>query len=117
MGGCLGVIMNIADTSKLHEKIGIKPHTIRSAWSDLKALGQPGEEIDAEALSGMQKIVDEAGDQLVEFVAAMRGMSEEAVKATRGETLHAKDMLKAGLIDEICSESEAWALLKEEVRS
>ena len=117
LGGCLGVILNLVDTSGLHEKLGLQPYVIRSSWSDRKALGQDGEKIDAAVLSGWQKIVDEKGEMLVEFVSAMRGLSEKQVKATRGETMHAKELMKLGLIDEICSESEAWALLKQEIRS
>ena len=54
---------------------------------------------------------------LVEFVSAMRGLTAKQVKATRGETLGASAMRSANLLDEVCSETEAWALLKEEVRS
>ena len=112
LGGCLGVMMNLVDSSKFHEKMGLDPIVIRSSWSDHKALGQIGEMISDEALEGYQKIVDQQGEMLVEFVSAMRGMTAKQVKATRGETMHAADMFSAGLIDEICSEGEAWALLK-----
>ena len=115
LGGCLGVILNLVDSSKLHEKIGLEPMVLRSSWSDRKALGQPGEKFSSEAIEGYQRIVDEQGEMLVEFVAAMRGMTERAVKDTRGETLGAADMRAAGLLDEICSEAEAWALLSEHV--
>ncbi len=117
LGGCLGVILNLIDTSALHDKIGLKAHVIRSGWSDRKSLGQDGEVIDAETIAGYQKIVDDAGESLVEFVSAMRDLTPKAVKATRGETLGAFDMRAAGLLDEICSESEAWSLLKDEIRS
>lgn len=117
LGGCLGVILNLIDTSGLHDKMGLKAHVVRSGWSDRKALGQDGEVIDAETIAGYQKIVDDAGESLVEFVSAMRDLSPKAVKATRGETLGAVDMRAAGLLDEICSESEAWSLLKDEIRS
>jgi signal peptide peptidase SppA len=117
LGGCLGVILNLIDTSGLHEKLGLKSHVIRSSWSDRKALGQDGEEISADVLKDWQKIVDESGEMLVEFVSAMRGISEKSVKATRGEIMHAKGMMEAGLLDEICSEAEAWTLLKDEIRS
>lgn len=115
LGGCLGVILNLVDSSKFHEKLGIEPLIVRSSWSDRKALGQPGEAISDEALEGYQKIVDQQGEMMVEFVAAMRKLSPKAIKATRGETLGATDMFGAGLLDEICSETEAWALLREEI--
>ena len=115
LGGCLGVILNLVDSSKLHEKVGIEPIVVRSSWSDRKALGQDGEKFSSEAIAGYQKIVDQQGEMLVEFVAAMRGLTSKQVKATRGETLGAADMRSAGLLDEICSEAEAWALLQGEI--
>lgn len=115
LGGCLGVILNLVDSSKMYEKVGLEPFVVRSSWSDRKALGQPGEEISGDALSGFQKIVDEQGEMLVEFVAAMRGLTGAKIKATRGETLGAADMFRAGLLDEVCSESEAWMLLRQEI--
>ena len=117
LGGCLGVMLNLVDSSKFYEKVGLDPIVIRSSWSDLKALGQEGETISPEALEGYQKIVDEQGEMMVEFVAAMRGMTSKHVKATRGQTFGAADMFGLGLLDEICSESEAWSLLKEAVQS
>ena len=110
--GCLGVILNLVDSSKLCEKVGLKPITIRSSWSDRKARPQDGEPIDEETLSDWQKIVDQSGEMLVEFGSAMRGMTSKQVKATRGEIMHAKDAFGAGLLDEVCSENEAWELLK-----
>jgi len=117
LGGCLGVILNLMDSSKLHEKVGLDPVVIRSSWSDQKSLGQPGEKLTSAAIAGYQKIVDDQGEMLVEFVSAMRDLTSKQVKATRGETLGAVDMFKAGLLDEVCSEAEAWALLCEEIRS
>ncbi len=116
LGGCLGVILNLVDSSKLHEKVGLEPIVIRSSWSDRKALGQPGEEISEVAIEGYQRIVDQQGEMMLEFVSAMRGISEAQIKATRGETLGAEDMRVAGLLDEICSEAEAWALLDGHLR-
>lgn len=115
LGACLGVILNLVDASRLYEKAGVEPVIVRSSWSDRKALGQPGEKITDEALSGYQRIVDEQGDMLVEFVAAMRNLSERQIKDTHGDTLGAADMFRAGLLDEICSEAEAWQLLRQEI--
>jgi signal peptide peptidase SppA len=117
LGGCLGVILNLVDSSKFHEKVGLEPMVVRSSWSDRKALGQPGEAISAEALEGYQKIVDDQGEMMVEFVAAMRGLSAKQIKDTHGDTFGAADMFQHGLLDEVCSESEAWALLSSEIRS
>ncbi len=117
LGGCLGVILNLVDSSKMYEKIGLDPIVVRSSWSDRKAMGQPGEKIDESMISDYQKLVDQSGEQLVEFVSAMRGLTAKQVKATRGETLGAADMFSSGLLDEVCTEAEAWALLAQETRS
>lgn len=117
MGGCLGVMLNVVDSSKMHEKLGLEPYVIRSSWSDRKSRPMPGEPMDEEAYAGLQKIVDEQGEMLVEFVAAMRKLSAKAIKDTRGDTMHGADLFRAGLLDEICSEREAWALLLEETRA
>lgn len=117
MAGCLGVILNILDVSKAYEKMGIQPFVIRSQWADLKSRPQTGEAMTDEALSGYQRIVDDASEQLVEFVGAMRGLSDKAIKDTRGEVFSGADTVRLGLVDEIASEREAWAMLLEEVRS
>jgi capsid assembly protease len=117
MAGCLGVMMNILDVSKAYEKIGIQPFVIRSQWADLKSRPNPGEVMTEEALSGYQRLVDQASDQLVEFVGAMRGLSDQAIKDTRGEVFSGTDMVRLGLVDEIASEREAWSMLLEEARS
>lgn len=117
LGGSLGVLCNILDTSRLYDKAGIKPVVIRSSWADRKARPQEGEAVDKEAVDGFQRLVDEMSDQLVEYVAAMRGISEKSIRDLRGEVFGSTDLLRFGLIDEICSEREAWALLEAEVRS
>lgn len=113
--GCLGVILNLVDSSKLYEKVGLQPVTIRSSWADRKSRPQDGEEIDEATMADWQKIVDQSGEMLVEFVSAMRGLTAKQVKDTRGETMHAADARALGLLDEICTENEAWALLKDAI--
>lgn len=78
------------------------------------------EKVDEETISRLEQIVDEASEQVVEFVAAMRGdrgVTAKSIKDLRGEVFTGNDLKKFGLIDEIASEREAWEALIAEARS
>jgi signal peptide peptidase SppA len=113
MTGCLGVMINGLDSSKMYEKLGLEPVVVRSSWADRKARPMDGEAIDTETLAELQKMVDEQGEALVQFVSAMRGLTPKAVKATRGKIYHGTEAQSLGLIDAVCSEAEAWDLLRQ----
>lgn len=115
MAGSLAAIMNMVDKSKAFEKVGLRPVVVRATWADLKALGQPGEPIDDELVAKMRSMVDDMSNMIAEFVAAMRGISEKAVRDMRGEVFLANEALRLGLIDEIASEQEAWEMLEVEL--
>lgn len=116
MGGSIAAIINIIDKSKAYEKLGLEPIVIRAEWADRKARGQAGEKIDKDTIASLGAIVDEASEQIVEFVAAMRGKTNQSIKDLRGEVFTGTDLKSLGLIDDILSEREAWAALKEEIR-
>lgn len=115
MGASIAALINILDKSKAYENAGLKPVVVRASWADLKARGQPGEVIDDELVEKMREIVDHASAMVVEFVAAMRGVSEKAIRDLRGDVFLAEDLLAYGLIDGIASEQEAWAMLEQEI--
>ncbi|BBD98041.1 S49 family peptidase [Sphingobium amiense] len=120
MGGSIAAIINMVDKSKMYEKAGLEPIVIRAAWADRKAKWSGVEPVDAETISRLEEIVDEASEQIVEFVSAMRsdrGVSVKSLKQLRGEVFTGNDLLKFGLIDEIASEREAWDALIAEARS
>lgn len=117
MGGSIAAIINIIDKSKAYEKLGLEPIVIRAEWADRKARGQAGEKIDKDTIASLGAIVDEASEQIVEFVAAMRGITEQSIKDLRGEVFTGNDLKSLGLIDDILSEREAWTALKEEIRA
>lgn len=117
VGGSLGVIMNMLDVSRLYEDAGINPVVIRSSWADRKARPQDGEKIDSDTIDKMQALVDESSTQLLEFVTAMRGVPEKTIKDMRGEVFHGPELFRRGLLDEVCSEREAWTLLEDHIRS
>lgn len=115
IGGSIAALMNLIDKSKAYEKMGLEPHVVRASWADRKAIGTGGEKFDAELLTKMSSLVEEISEQIVEFVAAMRQIPVKALKSLRGEVFSGRDLLKYGLIDDIVSEQEAWAMLEEEI--
>lgn len=117
IGGSVAAIINVIDKSKAFEKAGLEPIVIRAKWADRKARGQNGEKIDADTISKLGELVDEVSQQIVEFVSAMRGLTEASIKDLRGEIFSGTDLVKLGLMDDIVSEREAWAMLRTEIRS
>lgn len=115
IGGSIAAIINLVDKSKAYEKMGLEPYVIRSSWADRKARGQSGEKFDAELIEKMTSLVDQASDQIVEFVSAMRGIKEKAIRDLRGEIFPAADLMHFNLMDDIASEQEAWADLEAEI--
>lgn len=120
MGGSVAAIINMLDKSKMFEKAGLEPIVIRANWADRKARWSGVEKVDEETISRLEQIVDEASEQIVEFVAAMRGdrgVTVKSLKDLRGDVFTANDLKKFGLLDEIASEREAWDALVAEARS
>ncbi len=117
MGGSIAAIINVIDKSKAYEKLGLEPIVIRAEWADMKARGQEGEKIDKDTINRLGRLVDEASDQVVEFVSAMRGVPVAQIKALRGDVLTGPDLLDQKLIDGILSERDTWDALKEAARS
>lgn len=115
IGGSIAAIINLVDKSKAYEKMGLEPYVIRSSWADRKARGQNGEKFDKELIEKMTSLVDQASDQIVEFVSAMRGIKEKAIRDLRGEIFPAADLMHLNLMDDIASEQEAWAELEAEI--
>lgn len=117
LGGSIAALINMIDKSKMYEKAGLEPIVIRAGWADRKARGMPGEKVDSETVKRLEAIVDQASNQIVEFVAAMRGVTEKSIKDLRGEVFTGPDLKKYGLLDEIASERDAWEALVAEARS
>lgn len=116
-GGSLAAIINFLDKSRMYEKMGLESVVIRAKWADRKARGIAGEPVDDELLVELEGMVDDASEQIVEFVAAMRGIAPQSIRDLRGRVLLGPDLAKVGLIDEIASEQKAWDALLEETRS
>lgn len=114
LGASIAAIINVIDKSKAYEKAGLEPIVVRPDWADRKARGQDGEKIDADTIKMLGGLVDQASQQIVEFVSAMRGISEAKIKGLRGEVFNGDDLVSLGLMDQIASEQEAWDMLKAE---
>jgi capsid assembly protease len=115
IGGSIAALMNMTDKSKAYEKMGLETYVIRAKWADRKSVGTGGEKFDSPLIEKMSALVDEMSDQIAEFVAAMRGIPIKAIKSLRGEIFTGTDMIKYGLLDDIVSEQEAWAMLEQEI--
>ena len=115
IGGSIAALINMTDKSKAYEKMGLETYVIRAAWADRKAIGSGGERFDAPLIEKMTALVDEMSEQIAEFVAAMRGLKIDDIKSLRGEIFTGTDLLRHGLLDDIVSEKEAWAMLEQEI--
>jgi ClpP class serine protease len=116
-GGSIAALLNMVDKSKAYEKMGLKQYVIRAEWADRKARGAGGEEFDDELIASLERLVDDMSSHIVEFVAAMRGMTEQSIKDLRGDIFTGTEMLRLGLLDDIASEKEAFAMLNQEITS
>ena len=111
--GSIGVIMQTADMTKLMDKIGVKPETIKSGV--LKAQPNPMEPFSDEAREHIQGVVMDMYDLFVGMVAERRSMDVEATKALAdGRVFTGQKALDAGLIDAIGGEAEALDWLETE---
>jgi ClpP class serine protease len=117
MGASIAAIINVVDKSKAYEKMGLEPIVIRAEWADRKGRGQAGEKIDKDTIAKLGAIVDETSQQIIEFVAAMRGTTTKALRDLRGDVFTGPDLVKFGLLDDTLSEREAWDALKAEARA
>lgn len=108
--GSIGVITTHADMSKKLEKDGIVVTPIYAG--KFKAAGNPYEALSDETKAMIQERVDSLYNIFVAHVAEMRGMSEEAVRATEAKVFLANDAIELGLADKIMSADEFMAYLE-----
>lgn len=105
--GSIGVIFGSSiDATELMKKIGIKSTTFHSGKN--KNMLNIDEPLTAEQREIMQSVADEAYQQFVDIVAQSRSMEKSEVKKLAdGRIYTANQAQKNGLIDIICSESQA----------
>ena len=98
--GSIGVVMTIKDTSAKNATEGVKLHVLRSG--PLKALGQPGEEIDEKTLEHYGGQLQVFHDQFVAAVAQGRGMTPAQVQLLAdGDVWIGQQAVDVGLADEV----------------
>jgi protease IV len=104
--GSIGVLLQSAEFSKLAEKIGVTPITIRSG--ELKGNPSMGEPISEKSTKVLQEMIDDLHVEFVNMVAKSRNIPVEKVrKIADGRVYSASDALKLDLIDAIGDETEA----------
>ena len=110
--GSIGVILQTAEFSKLAEKIGVTPITIKSG--ELKGNPSIAEPITDKSREVLQQMVDEFHLSFVKMVAENRHIDEGKVKIIAdGRVYSSNKALELKLIDEIGDEENAIKWLQE----
>lgn len=108
--GSIGVLMQAAEVSRLADKLGITPITIKSGeYKDVPSLTEP---FTADQRAVTSQVVMDAYDHFVEIIAEGRKMDETQVRQLAdGRVYTGAQALKLHLIDGIGGQDEALAWL------
>jgi signal peptide peptidase SppA len=104
--GSIGVVTMHVDYSKSLSSDGIKVTYIHGGAH--KVDGNPYQPLPDDVRADIQTRIDERYSAVVAHVAAMRGLSDQAVRDTEARMFGAKDALTLGLIDETNTAPEAY---------
>jgi protease-4 len=111
--GSIGVLMQAAEISRLVEKMGVTPITIRSG--ELKGNPSLVEPISDKSRSVLQKMIDDMHTEFVKMVSESRKIPlDDVKKIADGRVYSASDALNLGLIDAIGDEEKAVTWLEKE---
>lgn len=111
--GSIGVILQTAEVTKLIEKIGINPVTVRTG--ELKAAPSPFETFTAKQRLAIEKVIGDFFNYFLETVKSRRKLKDEQVNLIRdGRVVSAREALKLGLIDAIGDEQDALNWLEKQ---
>ncbi|MFO1152760.1 MAG: S49 family peptidase [Rhodospirillales bacterium] len=108
--GSVGVVAVHLDESGADAMAGLKWTLIHAGAR--KTDGNPHEPLSPRATADIQADVDALYDQLVAVVAANRGFSADAVRATEAAIYRGENAIKAGLADRIGTVAQAIADLE-----
>lgn len=104
--GSIGVVTMHVDYSKNLTEAGIKVTYIHGGAH--KVDGNPYQPLPDDVRADIQTRIDERYSAFVAHVAAMRGLSDQAVRDTEARMYGARDALALGLIDETNTAPEAY---------
>lgn len=113
--GSIGVVVAHVDVSEADKKAGVKVTHVHAGAR--KVDGNPHEPLSGEAKDTLQALVDKTYAVFVSRVAAYRGISPEAVRATEAAVYVGGDAVKAKIIDGVRSTRAVLAELKSGQRS
>lgn len=111
--GSIGVIAMHVDWSEANKALGINPTYITAG--KYKSEGNPNEPLSDDAISFLEKRVDEYYQSFISDVALGRGVSADVVRETygQGRVFGAADALRIGMVDKIATMDQTL----EEIRS
>jgi protease-4 len=104
--GSIGVIVQLANISRLLEKVGVKSVTIKSG--EHKDMGSMTKDLSPEDQKIFQGVLDDVHDQFIDVVAKSRRMDKEKVREiSDGRIFTGRQAISLGLIDELGNLSDA----------
>lgn len=114
--GSIGVLMQSVEVSRLADKLGITPITIKSGkYKDSPSFTEPLSDDEREVA---RSVVMDAYDQFVEMIAKRRGMSEDQVRTLAdGRVYTGRQAAPLKLIDGIggVDEAKAWLVAEKKL--
>lgn len=105
--GSIGVYVMHMDVSGAMEKAGVKVSYIEAPEDGMKTSGTPFRALSDSERAEFQASVNKSYDRFVACLTANRGISDSAVRETKGRVFDADEALALGLIDAVRTPSEA----------
>ncbi|MDH3739004.1 MAG: signal peptide peptidase SppA [Alphaproteobacteria bacterium] len=110
--GSIGVLFQTVDITRLLEKLGVKPESLKSG--PLKAVPSPTEPLTEEARAATQNLVLDLFDFFIDLVAERRPLDRDQVlQLADGRVYTGRQAVANGLVDAIGGESAARDWLAE----
>ncbi|MBM3554244.1 MAG: signal peptide peptidase SppA [Alphaproteobacteria bacterium] len=109
--GSIGVLMQSVEVTRMLDKLGIAPVTIKSG--PLKAVPSPFETLDEAGRKVVQEAIDDTHAWFAALVAERRGFQADKMgEIADGRIFTGRQARAAGLVDEFGGEAEALAWLE-----
>lgn len=113
--GSVGVVMMHTSYEGMLTEMGIKTTFVYAGKH--KVDGNAYQDLPEDVRKRLQSEVNKSYEKFVSLVSRNRSMSTDAVRATEALCYDAEDALTLGLIDAICSPSEALVTFRQELES